>query len=522
MTPDLRASQGPAKRSRKRPLARRSCLECRVKKARCELPDVYVDSSRTPLPSYKRCHRCNVLGIECVVWDGDRKRQPRLDRRNDSNPRASVEQEAILPAPSDAPSNQKVGGLLAPRQSTFSSRDVHESSRLPMPSTDEADDHSAEAGPSQSANAEHLAASDLKHAQSLLINRQLGWKTMNRTLHTLIERLQRERQYTNYLKLRIDAPPSTPDVVDFLQADRVVQLESHLQDFLVGHPYLPSLSSVHREQAMDPTRPRSLLLAAMTLLGLKGTQDALSSTDIRSLSNYIDRLGTQMLLSSPRDIHLVMAFELLLAHEPGLVGTAASQFELEARGYGLASENLLTCSIRIARELNLEGSREQPDPVTRLTHLSLWCCLRTWEALYAFLGRSVTPHDDLHTQFAAGMRDVLHSVDDEGKKLPSPPRLQDASGPTANSYHEMREFCADLEKRHGRDGILRSAGRTLVCLRIETACYLFESFRDLQATLKNGNMELEEKRASISAIHTTATDGMLGVRDRTHEQLGKS
>lgn len=62
---------------RKRPLAKRSCSNCREKKARCELPDIHVPSSKEPVVEAKRCHRCNVLDIDCVVWDGDRKRKPK-------------------------------------------------------------------------------------------------------------------------------------------------------------------------------------------------------------------------------------------------------------------------------------------------------------------------------------------------------------------------------------------------------------------------------------------------------------
>ncbi|KAF9915324.1 hypothetical protein BX616_006410 [Lobosporangium transversale] len=63
---------------RKRLLAKRSCISCREKKTRCELPDLHVPSSREPVANSKRCHRCNVLDVNCVVWDGDRKRKPRL------------------------------------------------------------------------------------------------------------------------------------------------------------------------------------------------------------------------------------------------------------------------------------------------------------------------------------------------------------------------------------------------------------------------------------------------------------
>ena len=66
----------PVKRRR---YARRSCLTCRSKKTRCELPDEAVPSSYDPLPVSKACHRCRALDIPCVVWDGNRKRKPRID-----------------------------------------------------------------------------------------------------------------------------------------------------------------------------------------------------------------------------------------------------------------------------------------------------------------------------------------------------------------------------------------------------------------------------------------------------------
>ena len=506
--------------ARKRPLARRSCLKCREKKARCELPDVYVDSSKTPLAADKQCHRCNVLGIECIVWDGDRKRKPKLDRRDHLTPRTSVERDSTTPANSAAAepssSNSPSGGAFqngqSPSKHQTTSSWANDSERISNP-----------AGPSRNAESEQLAASDVSHAQRLLLHRQNAWRTMASTLHSLIERLQRERKYSKYLKLRIDAPPSTPDIVAFLQPDKVLQLDLQLQDYLVGHPYLPSLLVLHRQQVHNPTRPRALLLATMTLLGLRGIEDELSSADTRNLSNYIDRLGTQMLLSSPRDIQLVMAFELLLAHEPGLVGTAASQFEPEGRGFGLASENLLTCAIKIAGELRLgRDTAGSQDPTTRLSHHSLWCCLRVWESLYAFLGEHFTFVDDLNARFSSDIRANMEGVDDNGLKLPTPPRLPDASGPTTGPYHEMRKFCVEMEERHGRDGILRSAGRTIICQRIEMACCLFTSLRDLRDTVSDAGLSQEEQYRKISDIHKSGTDAILMVRELSDEQLGKS
>lgn len=262
----------------------------------------------------------------------------------------------------------------------------------------------------------------------------------------------------------------------------------------------------------------------MTLLGLKGLEDELTSSDVRTLSSYIDRLGTQLLLSTPRDIHLVMAFELLLAHEPGLVGTGASHFEPEGRGFGLASENLFTCAVKIARELRLDEALTQTggEPRTRLANISLWCCLRTWEGVYAFLGEKIAAPQDLNIQFASTIRKELYCIDDSGRPLPSAPRLQDAGGPTAQSFNEMRDFCSSLETQLGRDGILRSAGRSVLSLRLESTCILFNCLRELQEATSSASLPLEEKWARISAISRTAHDDIMMVRHRSKEDLGKS
>lgn len=439
---------------RKRPLAKRSCLKCREKKTRCELPDVYVESSKIPLPSDKRCHRCKALDIECIVWDGDRKRKPRPNPRNSSTSRASAE----LPAtPSSSGGTHK--GLDYTRNASPLDHEEIVLSRteaISPPSRQRRRGSTSSRGSTHHAEAEQLAASDLSHAQHLLIDRQKNWKALSRTLHTLIERLQREYRYTSFLKLRIDAPPSTPDVTTFLSPDKALQLDSQLLDYLVGHPYLPSLTALQLQQSQCLTRPRALLLAIMTLLGLKSTEDELASSDIRTLSNYVDRLGTQLLLSSPRDI--------------GLIGTSASQFEPEGRGFGLASESLLACAIKVARKLKLDEALSLDQHIlTSLAHLSLWCCLRLWDAVYAFLGEKVVILQDLDENFAADVRQILFCVNDAGDLLPSPPRLQDANGSTAHSFREMREFCAKTEKQLGRDGILRSAGRTVLCMRVQAA-----------------------------------------------------
>lgn len=73
----------------KRTHARRSCELCKVRKTRCELPDLEVPSSSSPLPSEKACHRCRVLALPCVVDDSSKKARKRA-LPEDGSPARSV------------------------------------------------------------------------------------------------------------------------------------------------------------------------------------------------------------------------------------------------------------------------------------------------------------------------------------------------------------------------------------------------------------------------------------------------
>ena len=61
----------------KRTHARRSCELCKVRKTRCELPDLDIPSGSTALPADKACHRCKVLALPCVVDDASRRPRKR-------------------------------------------------------------------------------------------------------------------------------------------------------------------------------------------------------------------------------------------------------------------------------------------------------------------------------------------------------------------------------------------------------------------------------------------------------------
>lgn len=74
------ASSYPTATTR-RSIARRSCQLCRHRKTRCELPDPTVPDGPSPLPDTRKCHRCKVLGEECVVLAAGTRAGPGKKRK---------------------------------------------------------------------------------------------------------------------------------------------------------------------------------------------------------------------------------------------------------------------------------------------------------------------------------------------------------------------------------------------------------------------------------------------------------
>ncbi|KAG0009265.1 hypothetical protein BGZ80_002570, partial [Entomortierella chlamydospora] len=175
-----------------------------------------------------------------------------------------------------------------------------------------------------------------------------------------------------------------------------------------------------------------------------------------------------------RDIWIVQAFELLIAHEPGLVGTYASGDESEQvyRASGLASEILLTNAISISRELELEKSiyklhkhltcrddNLQEHQISDLLNTSsLWLNLRVWEGHYVFfrpINRVLLDLDDL-----ARVATCMIAVNEYGNKLETASSNSNGAAPGSDSDSDP-----DLVHRNKAEK-LRSAGRTILAHRI--------------------------------------------------------
>ncbi|PWY98613.1 hypothetical protein BCV70DRAFT_201932 [Testicularia cyperi] len=476
--------------SKKRPLAKRSCLECRAKKARCELPDLYVPSSSDPLPPEKRCHRCSVLDVDCVVYDGNRKRKPKLPPVQHGG--ASVPKSARLGQEANVRSRRDRSHGAVDKQSRVPPDDAYLGGGGGA-SGDLETDADGSAGEPEINGA---------RAQTLLRRQKRGWTSLWRPFFVIVEKLQGSEEYKRCLLDKIVTEAVAIDLV-FDQA-AVGLWETRLEDRLVWHPYLPQLSAAYRQHHEKPTKSRALLLATLVLLACP---DA-SSVDLRRrLCRLIDQLGIQLLLGLPREISLVMAFALLVQHEPGLVGVSMWQGSQDIGGFSMASENLLTCALMVARQLGIDQppdarcSSRSASTSTQMAHASLWFSLRILEGHYAMLGQTKALRD---MDDATAIKHLLLHVDDEGRPLELTPVTP------STELSDIQEGFARLERHLGRTGILRSAGRTLVYQRYVAMSKFHQSLCRLRDRVL-GAGSLEVRRLAIVEDHdrdTAAADSL--------------
>ncbi|KAF9954240.1 hypothetical protein BGZ72_004743 [Mortierella alpina] len=581
----------PAKRS-KRPLAKRSCLNCREKKARCELPDLFVPSSHDPVPVSKRCHRCNVLDIDCVVWDGDRKRKPKLPPRRISNepdyndcsmpevwgPLAQLVNaaEAVVAAQTTpttshasslnlivSPSHQADSASPALSSSTqffqvstehfaaSSSRSQTPSSPYPEEQSGRAPTHSspkslgarspAAKGRGSQANQSGsprgpstlgplLVPNPDKDTESSYCPQKSvdrAWRSAWRTLAVLVDYASQQPQFTRYLLGRVHSPShglQAIDVIDMIDRQECFRLKASMTKYLAWHPHLPELDLLYDAHSRQRSKASSLLLSSMCLVASRHRY-ALSSSLLRALSASVDRLGTQLLLSSMRDIRIVQAFELLLAHDPSLLGTSASgdQGDQATRGNGVAGESVLTAALFIAKELGLDRSVQvvhrhlsHPKEIMREGQLSqlmvaasLWMSLRLWEGHYVLVKSKLRVLNDLGD--LAQQATCMTCIDEDGKKI------------ATASLNVDRIVDGSLAAEVEEDGEkLRSAGRTILVYRMKSMAGFHGTLARVERILDSGKGEdlSVASEANVHHIKTRATSGQ--TKDKIVEVVTKA
>uniref|UniRef100_V5GMT5 Uncharacterized protein n=1 Tax=Kalmanozyma brasiliensis (strain GHG001) TaxID=1365824 RepID=V5GMT5_KALBG len=205
------------------------------------------------------------------------------------------------------------------------------------------------------------------------------------------------------------------------------------------------------------------------------------------LSTLVDQLGTQILLSTPRDMYTVQALELLLAHEPSLVGTSVAGSAQAERGNGLLGESLLAAALTIARGLDLDkaidsvidvcnrpiptdikGAQQRRDLLHKhMAGASIWISLRLWEGHFSFVNSTVRP---IELNDVVGKAAVLVAIDNDGRKI----------------EQKHRDPFLSTEKRFpglDEDSVLRSAGRTGLAFRLQAMARFQDTIADMYRIL---------------------------------------
>ncbi|SOV01981.1 uncharacterized protein UDID_08270 [Ustilago sp. UG-2017a] len=567
--------------ARRRAYAKRSCLKCREKKARCELPEhsLATPSSMTPLSSQLACHRCKVLSLDCVVWDGDRKRRPKVSSAAAASvasasaststcsppfvkpepgalPRspASLEELAaaaaaarlcdqrttyddpphLPPHPASskqASSSRKAASTLASVQ-FFNPVVDHVSTRLSL-SGASPPPHPCHlsAHPSAHLNSHSSSRSDLLKARNsatlapscTLQPPGRTWTSLWRPLSVLIDYAAQQPSFTTYLLLRIDRDLSDLDILDLIPRHTLAYLKPLLKPYLLWHPHLPGLDEIYAEHCNRPTVSSALLLSSMSLVACR---HAMPLTDPlpTKLSTLVDQLGSQILLSTSRDMYTVQALELLLAHEPSLVGTSLAGSAQAERGNGLLGEALLAAALTIARRLDLDKAIDSATDLCRrpipthpahaqqrrnslakhLAGASIWLSLRIWQGHFSFVNSTLRPIElaDMTTK-----ADLMVAIDNEGRKIER--RERDPFQSTEKRFPGLDE-----------DSILRSAGRTGLVYRFKAMARFMDTIAGMYRILANASKPPQTVPESATPTTEQTQKEMLELlSNSSHQQL---
>ncbi|KAG0032279.1 hypothetical protein BGZ81_011288 [Podila clonocystis] len=537
---------------RKRPLAKRSCSNCREKKARCELPDIHVPSSKEPVAEAKRCHRCNVLDIDCVVWDGDRKRKPKsmpptpalgdgVSGLGNSKPTSTspspsdpsrgslselanvaeimgASESTLASVSSSLPylvqhSSKPVGaGLTTSAQDPFFKvwSDVFLRAAVPNTASDTtaSERHVHEPSSNQGNTNRSQQSSQLNFASlSAQKHQARSRRYMLVTMCLVIDHALQQPQYTRYLMNRISfvhrglRPIS---VVDMIHRQECIDLQLYMTPYLAWHPHLRSLVQMYDLNRQRPTKSSSFLLASMFLIAARH-RHPLSSALMKSLSSTVDLLGSQVILSSSYDLFVVQALELLLAQDPSLIGTSlhSSSEEQAQRGHSLSGHNLLYTALAASRELGIDRSASALAKILRapsrsaieeaqipelLLCYSLWTSLRIWEGYFVFLKSTCSVLRDLDDLVEAAK--TMIAVDGMGNKINVSPVSAEGISASTLASHEV-----DAERK------LRSAGRTTLAYRLQTMALVQRTLariEDIITAAKTETQSLTTGRFEVS------------------------
>ncbi|ODN78552.1 hypothetical protein L202_04168 [Cryptococcus amylolentus CBS 6039] len=297
----------------KRTHARRSCATCRLRKSRCELPDLDVPAGPEPLPIDKACHRCKVLSIPCIVDDGNRKRKRK--EASASTPDAFASDSASQAGPSTARRR-----IAKPQASPLSQSTVHRSDN----SLDIVNSLSSVPGGPTPTSAEDLVENYER------LKRELGargldgesGKTKSIKLHgrplelaCAMLRVAYGRNDKRGKRVRLE--DDEVELEDLVDDDMRLRLRKGVAQLRTYHPHLDDLDSMMVEYRRNPEPTIALLIATVVYLASAVLPPDVTVHNLRNaLDAYIYQRRDSLLLHHPHTFFALQALELFITHCP--------------------------------------------------------------------------------------------------------------------------------------------------------------------------------------------------------------
>ncbi|ORY34858.1 hypothetical protein BCR39DRAFT_585803 [Naematelia encephala] len=364
----------------KRTHARRSCDMCKVRKTRCELPDLDFPSSPDPLSADKACHRCRVLGLPCIVDDGSRKVRKR--GRDEPSPRATLAQAGSTTEAQTPPHRKSTRARRSSLLDSVTSNALNHTLDLMhgfTPALDDGTIISLDEVPIDP----HLTAQN--GASPAEAPRVKSMKLHGRPMELVCAMLKVAygKQRKVFRKKLLDEEDLDLDLL--VDSRMRTRLEPGVSQLRICHPYLESLPDLFSAYMRSPSQSTALLLALVIYLASLPLPADTAVTNLRvKLASYVTSLRDRALLNLEATFPALQAFEMLSFHAP--LGVLPLQLANPrtlalARGYTCSANGMAKCLQfeKLVKHLIECGKGESWES----TEIWLWMCLTADEARIA-------------------------------------------------------------------------------------------------------------------------------------------
>ncbi|SNX81344.1 uncharacterized protein MEPE_00049 [Melanopsichium pennsylvanicum] len=504
--------------------ARRSCLMCQQRKARCELPNLEIPSSPFPLPNNQACHRCKTLQISCIVDDTNKKKSKKLAHGEPDHPapakrRASAAGRRLLRRSSTdtshsssirdairfgSASSSGAAGLMPSGVALTDVKDLKFAggrefgdqivypaeprlvSKTPESSSGEDDGTPPPSAPesaadqrnqrSVSAKSEHIRTQEGNPRDVANIDIWERFSTRSRPLTLLTELVPRQNGFASKVFRLVSARATIEtDVTEIISNDKSKILSDWCEDNLTL--WMPHISNAYqiRQEALQgkQTLSTQLLEQVLYLIAMQHVRNPEDDVLRFSVTRFVIRDSARLMMTSPRSSKAVEALELL-----ALFPVDVSAIPGPSRNR-IRTDSQISAAERFARSVRLDrvaltaaapysffvSNNQLDDFETKRTAME-WASVKTW-----------------YNCFTMGDDELYESVDerffneDWTRSLMLP--IQDSS-PETSSRGDANVSESDLfsKKRWSRLRRIGSIGLAMRCLAMKQLLAAFNAIRN--------------------------------------------